>query len=69
MTGLGSSKICNEHRIILGMNNVYVMQDVLVTTALPAAATYHSALVVICTRALCSFCVRVFVQPDLWSVN
>jgi hypothetical protein len=65
MTSLGSSRICNGHRISLSIDEVYVMQDVLATMALAAAVTYHSGFVVICVWAFCSFYLRVFGRTDL----
>jgi hypothetical protein len=51
------------------MRDVYVMQHALVTTALAVAITRYSVFVVICTQALCSFCLCVFGRPDLSPAN
>jgi hypothetical protein len=50
MTGLGSSRISNERRTFLSMDDVSVMQHVLATTVFAAAVTHHSAFIVISTR-------------------
>jgi hypothetical protein len=44
MTSRGSSTTCNEDQLLLSMNDVYIMQHVLATTALAAAVTHHFAL-------------------------
>jgi hypothetical protein len=46
MTGLGSSRICNEHPILLSMDEVYVMQHVLAMRVVAAVVTHYSACVV-----------------------
>jgi hypothetical protein len=47
VTGLASSRIWNEHGTLLSMDDVYLMQHHLATTALATAVIHHSAFVVV----------------------